>query len=199
MEKFYDEFIKQKPKEMAKTLEDITYKYLNPETQQPTVVPAKHFEKQLNEQMEMAVSETVYRQFLTIIYTQLKSLKVENEDLFNKALMCMELGINPKDMRISEQIALDVTVGYVNTLKETEKKEYHLIRNDIADKYKEALENGEIQKQFIANSHWAEILEEEALESIAEQDRLNGISAKEIARNNAMEQADKNNKKERGL
>lgn len=40
MTKYFDEFTKLKQKEMSKTLEDITYKYINPETHQPTKVPA---------------------------------------------------------------------------------------------------------------------------------------------------------------
>ena len=56
MRKFYDDFIQQKPKEMAKTLEDIVFKYPNPETHQPTKVPASHFEKEFGQEVERAIS-----------------------------------------------------------------------------------------------------------------------------------------------
>ena len=60
MRKVYDEFIQQKPKEMSKTLEDIAFKYINPETQQPTKVPAAHFEKELGQEIERAIRLSFY-------------------------------------------------------------------------------------------------------------------------------------------
>lgn len=69
MTKYFDEFTKLKQKEMSKTLEDITYKYINPETHQPTKVPASHFDKEFNREIERQISAGVNRQMLMIMYS----------------------------------------------------------------------------------------------------------------------------------
>lgn len=74
MRKFYDDFIQSKPKEMAKLIEDMTFKYLNPESQQPTRVPATHYEKELGQEIERTVSQAVSLRFLTIMYDQISAL-----------------------------------------------------------------------------------------------------------------------------
>lgn len=40
MRKQYDDFTQMKLKDMCKNISDMTYTYINPETQQPTKVPA---------------------------------------------------------------------------------------------------------------------------------------------------------------
>ena len=42
MRKQYDDFTQMKLKEMCKSISDMTYTYLDPETQLPTKVPASH-------------------------------------------------------------------------------------------------------------------------------------------------------------
>ena len=91
---------------MSKSISDMTYKYINPETQSPTKVPPAHYEKILDQVTEKYMSDITSRQFLTIMYTQLSNLKKEDEKYFNQALLCMDLGLNPKDLRIDEQIAI---------------------------------------------------------------------------------------------
>lgn len=49
MRKQYDDFTQLKLKDMSKTISDMTYKYINPETGTPTNVPALHYEKILNQ------------------------------------------------------------------------------------------------------------------------------------------------------
>ena len=43
MRKQYDDFTQLKLKDMSKSISDMTYKYLNPETQTPTKVPPAHY------------------------------------------------------------------------------------------------------------------------------------------------------------
>lgn len=52
MRKQYDVFTQLKLKDMSKTISDMTYKYINPETQTPTVVPSGHYEKILDQVLE---------------------------------------------------------------------------------------------------------------------------------------------------
>ena len=45
MRRQYDDFTQLKIKDMSKSISDMTYKYINPETQAPTKVPPTHYEK----------------------------------------------------------------------------------------------------------------------------------------------------------
>ena len=45
MRKQYDDFVQLKEKDMSKYISDMTYEYINPETNAPTRVPASHYEK----------------------------------------------------------------------------------------------------------------------------------------------------------
>ena len=75
MRKQYDDFTQLKIKDMSKSISDMTYKYINPETQSPTKVPPAHYEKILDQVTEKYMSDITSRQFLTIMYTQLSNLK----------------------------------------------------------------------------------------------------------------------------
>lgn len=122
MRKQYDDFTQLKIKDMSKSISDMTYTYLNPETGEPTKVPAVHYEKILDQVTEKYMSDITSRQFLTIMYTQLSNLKKEDEKYFNQALLCMDLGLNPKDLRIDEQIAIEYTNDVINDKKVLKKR-----------------------------------------------------------------------------
>ena len=109
MRKQYDDFSQMKMKDMCKSISDMTYKYINPETQEPTKVPAGHYENILNQVTERYMADITSRKFLCIMYEQLTALKKEDEKYFTEALICMDMGINPKDLRINEQIAVSYT------------------------------------------------------------------------------------------
>ncbi len=172
MRKFYDDFIQQKPKEMSKTLEDIAFKYINPTTQQPTKVPASHFEKELGQEIERTISQTVSRQFLTIMYNQLSSLMKEDKELFYKALICIDNNLNPKDLRISEQIALNHTCDYIAKKAITEKKEFRFFNQDISNEYRRAISDPDIQAEAMEISNFLENQETRDLNSIKQQDEM---------------------------
>lgn len=156
MRKFYDDFIQQKPKEMSKTLEDIVFKYTNPETHQPTKVPASHFEKEFGQEVERAISQSVNRQFLSIMYGQLNALKKDNEQLFYQALICIDNNLNPKDLRLSEQIAINHTYDYIQEKQKVEKKEFHFFNQEISNEYHRAITDPNIQAEAMEISNFLE-------------------------------------------
>ena len=163
MRKFYDDFIQSKPREMAKLMEDMTFKYLNPESQQPTRVPAAHYEKELGQEIERTVSQAVSLRFLTIMYDQLNLFKKENEDLFYKALICMDNNLNPKDLRISEQIALNHSYEVLQNKQVEEKRKFHFFNQEIVDEYKKGLTDPNLQAHAMEVSNFMEREEEREL------------------------------------
>ena len=167
----YDEFTKLKKKDMSKVMSDMTYEYINPDTQQPTVVPATHYEKQLGQVIETEVAVEVRNQMLSVIYNQLVALKKENEEFFNQAILCMDVGLNPKDLRIAEQAAIKYTYDYMKEKEANEKKDYHFLNQDIVDMYNESLTNPEIQKDMINLSNRIKDLDNINLKSKSSFDR----------------------------
>ena len=156
MRKQYDDFTQLKLKDMSKTISDMTYKYINPDTQMPTVVPAGHYEKILDQVQEQYMGEITSRQFLVIMYNQLNALKKEDEKYFQQALLCLDLGINPKDLRINEQIALGYTYDFINDKQRTEKKDFHFLSQDFVDIFYETKNNPDLQSQAIRISNMLE-------------------------------------------
>lgn len=173
MRKQYDDFTQLKPKEMSKAMSDMTYQYINPETEKPTVVPPQHYEKILDKVKELYTGEITSRQFLTIMYTQLSALKKEDEKYFQQALLCLDLGLNPKDLRINESIALTLTYDYVQEQQKFSKKDFHYLNSDFLNYYKETLEDPEIQTHAIKCSNYIEEREQKDLDSIKKQDSEN--------------------------
>ena len=153
MRKQYDDFTQLKIKDMSKSISDMTYKYINPETQAPTKVPPAHYEKILDQVTEKYMSDITSRQFLTMMYNQLSSLKKEDEKYFNQALLCMDLGLNPKDLRIDEQIAIEYTNDFIEDKKSIEKKEFHFLDKDIVESFNEAKNNPALQAQVVRESN----------------------------------------------
>ncbi len=153
MRKQYDDFTQMKLKDMCKTISDMTYTYVDPDTKQPTRVPPSHYEKILDQIKEQYMGEITKRQFLTIMYNQLTALKKEDEKYFQQALLCIDMGINPKDLRMDEQIAISYTYDYIDDKQKTEKKNFHLLNQDIVDAYTNAKDNPMIQAQAIELSN----------------------------------------------
>ena len=79
MRKQYDDFTQMKLKDMCKSMSDMTYTYINPDSGEPTKVPPSHYEKILEAVKENYMGEITSRQFLTIMYNQLNALKKEDE------------------------------------------------------------------------------------------------------------------------
>ena len=149
MRKQYDDFTQMKLKDMCKNISDMTYTYINPETLEPTKVPASHYEKILDQVKEQYMEEITQRQFLTIMYNQLSALKKEDEKYFQQAMLCLDLGINPKDLRVNEQIALGYTYNFLDDKKKAEKKNFHLLNQDIVDAFNNSMDNPIIQAKAL--------------------------------------------------
>lgn len=156
MRKQYDDFSKLKLKDMSKSISDMTYKYINPETNEPTRVPPQHYEKILDQVQEQYMGEITSRKFLDIMYSQLSALKKEDEKYFNQALLCIDMGLNPKDLRIDEQIAISYTYDFIENKKKVEKKDFHLLNQDIVDAYEESKNDPEIQTAAVSYSNMIE-------------------------------------------
>lgn len=160
MRKQYDDFTQLKLKDMSKSISDMTYRYINPDTQEPTKVPAVHYEKILNQVTEKYMSDITSRQFLTIMYNQLNALKKEDEKYFNQALLCMDIGLNPKDLRINEQIAIEYIDSFINDKKNYEKKNFHFLSSDIIEAYDEAKSDTRLQTMVVRDSNKLEDIED---------------------------------------
>ena len=153
MRRQYDDFTQLKLKDMSKTMSDMTYEYINPDTQEPTKVPPVHYEKILDRVTEKYMADITSRQFLTIMYNQLTALKKEDEKYFNQALLCMDIGLNPKDLRIDEQIAIEYTNGFIEDKKSFEKKNFHFLSEDIVNAYNESKNDPNLQAAVIRESN----------------------------------------------
>ncbi len=156
MRKQYDDFTQLKLKDMSKSISDMTFKYINPETNEPTRVPSSHYEKILDQVTEKYMSDITSRQFLTIMYNQLTALKKEDEKYFNQALLCMDLGLNPKDLRIDEQISIEFTNNYIEDKKNFDKKNFHFLSEDIINSYEESKNDSQLQSAIIRQSNEVE-------------------------------------------
>ena len=156
MRKQYDDFTQLKLKDMSKSISDMTYKYINPETDKPTKVPPAHYEKILDQVTEKYMADITSRQFLTIMYNQLNGLKKEDEKYFQQALICIDLGLNPKDLRIDEQIALEYTNEFLNERKQVLKKDNHILDQSIIDFYNDTQENPERHSHAVKESNKVE-------------------------------------------
>lgn len=159
MRKTYDDFTQLKVKDMCKYISDMTYEYISEETKAPTKVPPAHYEKILNRVAEQQLADVTSRQFLVIMYNQLSALKKEDEKYFNQALLCMDLGLNPKDLRINEQIAIEYTNDFINDKKDIEKKDYHFLSEDVIEAFNEAKDNPTLQAQVVRQSNRLEDIE----------------------------------------
>ncbi len=153
MRKQYDDFTQMKLKDMCKKISDMTYTFVNPETQEPTRVPATHYEKILDQVKEQFIGEITSKQFLNIMYNQLSALKKEDEKYFQQALLCLDMGVNPKDLRVDEEIAIAYTYSYMEDKQKLEKKNFHLLNQDIVSTFKDAKENPMIQASAIRSSN----------------------------------------------
>ena len=159
MRTVYDDLIQEKPKELSKSIADITCKYINPDTKQPTIVPASHYEKELGKVTEKMVSQKVNYQFLAIIYDQLKSLMKSNEELFYKALILLDMNLKPKDLDIPKQVAINNAYESFKEMKsnaKTSKTEFHFMNPDVIAEYNRGLTDLDLQGEAISYSNFLE-------------------------------------------
>ena len=65
----------------------------------------------------------------------------------------MDVGLNPKDLRINEQIAIEYANGYIEDKKNFEKKNFHFLSEDIVRAYDEAKNDPIIQAEVVRESN----------------------------------------------
>lgn len=131
MNKKYNEFIQEKPSQMAQTISDMTYLY------KETVVPKEHYKKILEEVIEEDMTEIFQYQMLDIVFKNLKHFHDESPQLFFKALMCIFKKVKPNDIRPQEQKALAlVTDEFFSN-----QKKYTWLNDELMD-YFDEVKNG---------------------------------------------------------
>ena len=114
------------------------------------------------------MGEITSRKFLTIMYEQLNALKKEDDKYFQQALICLDQGINPKDLRVNEQIALTYTYEYMSEKQKELKKDFHFLSEDISDTFSESKNNPRLQSEIIKYSN---MLDERDSSSSSRNDR----------------------------
>ncbi len=149
MEKQYDVFCKMKQKEMSKAISDMTYEYINPETNYPTVVPASHYDKILGLVKEQFIDIAMQNEFLNIAYDQLKRLKTQDPKYFYQALLCLDMNIKPNDLRTNERLALSLTYDEIDNQENNSKKEFNFLNQDILDTFISNRDNRQLHAEIL--------------------------------------------------
>lgn len=155
----FDDFQKMKIKEACKTISDMTYTYIDPNTKLPTEVPAKHYEGILSKTVEQALDESIKMQMLNNVYKQLVFLQQEYGKDFIKSLLCLDCGIKPLDMTVVQTIALEETYVFVENQKNEQKRNFHFLDQLFINKYTEVFADKEYHARLLGQSD--EVQEEE--------------------------------------
>ena len=95
-----------KIKEVCENISRMTYAYINQGIKQPTVVLSKHYKNILDQPVKILVNDQVKKQFLNIMFKQMKALKEEEPILFNETLLLMDLNKTPDSLELNEEAAL---------------------------------------------------------------------------------------------
>ena len=164
MKKQFDEFQKMKLKEMCRTIEDMTYTYINPETQSPTVVPANHYEKILNKTIEQFIEDTLKVEMMNNVFKQMNMLMTEYKQDLIKSLICMDKGLKPTDMSLVQSIALNETYHYIDDKMSEQKKKFHFLDQEYLDKFDEIINDKQLHAQIINPQ-----IEEDELDELEEE------------------------------
>lgn len=144
MNKQFDLFQKMKIKEVCDNISRMTYSYINPDTKQPTVVPSKHYKDILDQPVEVLVNDQVKKQFLNIMFKQMKALKEEEPILFNETLLLMDLNKTPDSLDLNEEAALKITATELVESEKSKKKEFHLVDHEYIDSYEATKNDSEL-------------------------------------------------------
>ena len=152
MNKQFDIFVKMKIKELSDNISKMTYAYINPETNQPTIVPAKHYKDILDQPVEVLIDDQVKKQFLNIMYKQMKSLKEEEPTLFYETLLLMDLNKTPDSLGLNEEAAIKITANDLVEKEKKEKKKFHLLDQQHLDKYENIRDDSDLMAQLFGNN-----------------------------------------------
>ena len=125
MNKQFDLFQKMKIKEVCDNISRMTYSYINPDTKQPTIVPSKHYKDILDQPVEVLVNDQVKKQFLNIMFKQMKELK--------------------------EEAALKITATELVESEKSKKKEFHLVDHEYIDSYEATKNDSELMASLFGD------------------------------------------------
>ena len=131
--KKYDEIVKQPCDKLAQTMSDLTYLY------KETKVPKAHYKKIMEETIEEQMTDIITMKMLDVYLKTLKQIIDDSPVLFLKSLICLEMKINPTNMRPQEQIALEMATSFYMENKKSLKS---ILNEQITSVYKDTLENG---------------------------------------------------------
>ena len=137
-----------KIKEVCENISRMTYAYINPDTKQSTVVPSKHYKDILDQPVEVLVNDQVKKQFLNIMFKQMKALKDEEPILFNETLLLMDLNKTPDSLELNEEAALKITATELVENEKTQKKKFHLVDNEYLNAYENTRNDSELMAQL---------------------------------------------------
>jgi hypothetical protein len=103
MRTYYDDFKAMTKEKMAGAMEDMTYQY------KETRVPKTHYKKMLGTAFEEVVESNVAINLVNTYFQTMQTLAKENPKWFMQALLCLDLGIKPANIKSDEYQALELT------------------------------------------------------------------------------------------
>jgi len=147
-----DVFVKMKIKELSENISRMTYAYINPNTNEPTIVPAKHYKDILDQPVEVMIDDQVKRQFLNIMFKQMKALKDEEPLLFYETLLLMDINKTPDSLSLNEEAAMKMTALDLMNAEKTEKKKFHLLDQNYLSSYEETRDDSNLMANIFAKN-----------------------------------------------
>ncbi len=151
MNKQFDLFQKMKIKEVSENISRMTYAYINPDTNQPTIVPSKHYKDLLDQPVEVLVNDAVKKQFLNIMFKQMKALKEEEPILFNETLLLMDSNKTPDSLELNEEAALKIVATELVEQSKENKKSFHLMDQKHLDSYESIKNDSALMAELFGN------------------------------------------------
>ncbi|MCB7429981.1 hypothetical protein LI224_16785, partial [Erysipelatoclostridium ramosum] len=101
------------------------------------VVLGWNYKDILDQPVEVMVNDQVKRQFLNIMFKQMKSLKEEEPVLFYETLLLMDMNKTPDSLELNEEAAIKITAQELVEDEKTLKKKFHLVDSEHLDKYED--------------------------------------------------------------
>ena len=112
MKTYYDDFKAMTKEKMAGAMENMTYQY------KETRVPKAHYKKLLNTAFEEVVEKSVSINLVNTYFQTMQTLVKENPKWFMQALLCLDLGIKPANIKSDEYRALELSYQYFSESKD---------------------------------------------------------------------------------
>ena len=82
----------------------------------------------------------------------------------------MDNNLNPKDLRIPEQVAMNHTYDFLEQQQRVEKKNFRFLNQDISEEYRKAISDPNLQARYVEASNFLENEESRELNRIKDED-----------------------------